>query len=185
MRKAFKRMSLVISAVALLATSSLFASATAAGGTYVSDKASALLAEIKSQGTELAFNAETLGTLAWNPRSSWQNHALYLDRIKGHINTVGEHISELQQIQHGALPWQQQAIDRITAEAAQVAASTQAAIVHLSENQNRLFDSEYRGHLTTIANSSANMKQTVDRFLDYERTDQRLQQLQNELELKS
>jgi vacuolar-type H+-ATPase subunit D/Vma8 len=35
----------------------------------------------------------------------------------------------------------------------------------------------------SIADRSEDMKQTVDKFLDYEKTQQRFQRLQNELEL--
>jgi hypothetical protein len=118
-----------------------------------------------------------------NPQYSWQSHAHYLHQVKGHINEVGERTAELQGMHHAVLPWQQQAITEVTSHAAQVAASTQAAIVHLCENQNRLFVSEYRDHLTTIANRSGDMKHTVDKFLDYEKAPQKLQQLQQELEL--
>jgi hypothetical protein len=124
-----------------------------------------------------------LGTFAWNPRHSWQSHAFYLDSVKGHINAVGERIAELQQIRHTVLPWQQQAITEVTSHAAQVATSTQAAIVHLRENQDRLFASEYRDHLTTIEGRSGDMKQTVDKFLDCEKAQHTFQRLQNELEL--
>jgi hypothetical protein len=106
-----------------------------------------------------------------------------LNKVKGHINAVGERTAELQQIRYAVLPWQQQAITEVTSHAAKVAASTQAAIVYLNENQNRLFVSEYGDHVTTIAHSSEDMKQTVDKFLDYDKTQRKLQQLQNELEL--
>ena len=71
----------------------------------------------------------------------------------------------------------------MTAHARHVAASIQAAVVHLRVNQNRLFVSEYRDHLTTIAKRSENMKQTVDKFLDYEKTPKEVRSLQTELEL--
>jgi hypothetical protein len=38
--------------------------------------------------------------------------------------------------------------------------------MHLRENQNRLFVSEYRGHLTTFADGADDMKQAVDKFLN-------------------
>lgn len=44
--------------------------------------------------------------------------------------------------------------------------------MHLRENQNRLFVSEYRVHLTTVADSADDMKQTVDKFLNYEKARQ-------------
>ena len=131
----------------------------------------------------LGLNGETLGTFAWNPQTSWQSHAFYLDRVKSHINAVGERAGELQRISYAVLPWQQQAITEVTSHAAKVAASTQAAIVYLNENQNRLSVSEYGDHLTTIADSSEDVKQTVDKFLDYEKTQEKLQRLQNDLEL--
>ena len=58
-----------------------------------------------------------------------------------------------------------------------------AAIVCLNEYKGRHFVPEYRDHLTTIADSSEAMKQTVHKYLDYEKAQQKVQQLQNELEL--
>lgn len=96
---------------------------------------------------------------------------------------MGERIAELQRIRHAVRPGQQQAITQVTSHAAQVAASTQAAILHLRENQTYLFVPEYTDHLTTIADRSEDMKQTVDKFLDYANTQRKLQRLQAELEL--
>ena len=182
----------VVAAVALLGTGSVFASppAPSSDSTYLSARASTLLSEIQKEAVGLALHAETLGTFAWSPQYSWQSHAFYLDSVKGHINAVGERTAELQQIRYAVLPWQQQAITEVTSHAAQVAASTQAAIMHLRENQNRLFVSEYREHLTTIADRSGDMKETVDKFLNYEKAQrnyeeaqQKYLQLENELEL--
>jgi len=186
MRLNLKRMIVALAAIALLGAGSAFASPPAPSpdsSTYLSGRASTLLAEIQREGAGLQAHAETLGTFARNFQFSWQSHANYLDQVKGHINAVGERTAELQRISYAVLPWQQQAITEVTSHAAQVAASTEAAIAHLRDNQNRLFASEYRGHLTTIADRSEDMKQTVDKFLDYEKTQQKFHQLQNELEL--
>jgi len=187
MRLTSKRMIVALAAVALLGTGSALASPPAPSPNssgHFSGRASALLAEIQKETARLRLHADTLGTFAWNPQYSWQSHATYLDRVKDHINAVGSRISELQQMRYAVLPWQQQAITEVTSHAAQVAASTQAAIVHLRENQNRLFVSEYRDHLRTIADRSGNMKQTVDKFLDYEEAQQRFDRLKGELEVK-
>jgi signal transduction histidine kinase len=191
MRLNLKRMIVGLAAVALLGTGSVFASPPASSPgaletdnfAYLSERASMLLAEIKTQTAELGPDANTLGTFARNPQFSWQSHAFYLDRVRGHINAIGERTAELQQIRYAVLPWQEQAITEVTSHAAQVAASTQAAIVYLNENQGRRFVPEYRDHLTTIADSSEDMEQAVDRFLDYEKTQQKLRYLQNELGL--
>src|SRR5713101_5947329 len=182
MRLDVKRSIIFVAAIALLWTGSTFASVPVPApgapdedrlGTYLSVRASTLLAEIQTEAVGLTPHAETLKTYSWTPGRSWQSHAEYLQRVKDHINAVGERLAELQRIRDFASPWQQQAITEVTSHAAQVAASTQAAIVHLRENQDRLFVPEYRDHLTTIANRSGNMKQTVDKFLDYEEAQQR------------
>ena len=191
MRTILKRMIIALAAVALLGTGSVFASPPAPSPVasetddlaYLSGRASMLLAEIKKEAAELTRHADTLRTFAGNPQYSWQSHTFYLNKVKGHINAVGERTAELQQIRYAVLPWQEQAITEVTSHAAKVAASTQAAIIYLNENQGRHFVPEYRDHLTAIADSSEDMKQTVDKFLDYEKTQQKFQRLQNELEL--
>jgi signal transduction histidine kinase len=191
MRVNLKQMLIVLAVVALVGTGSVFASPPAPSPgaletdnfAYLSERASVLLAEIKTQTAELGPDADTLGTFARNPHISWQSQAFYLDRVKSHINAIGERTAELQQIRYAVLPWQEQAITEVTFHAARVAASTQAAIVYLNENQGRRFVPEYRDYLTTIADSSEDMNQTVDKFLDYEKTQQKLQDLQNDLDL--
>ena len=186
-----KRMIIALAAVALLGTGSIFASPPAPSPgvsetddlAYLSGRASTLLAEIKREAAQLTRHADTLRTFAGNPQYSWQSHTFYLNKVKGHINAVGERTAELQQIRYAVLPWQEQAITEVTSHAAQLAASTQAAIIYLNKNQGRHFVPEYRDHLTAIADSSDDMKQTVDKFLDYEQTQQKFQRLQNELEL--
>ena len=147
---------------------------------YLADRASTLLAEIQKEAAGLRRNAATLGTFARNTQLSWRSHAYYLERAKGHINEVGERIAGLQRIRNSVLPWQQQAITELTTHAVQVAASTQAAIVQLNENRNSLITSEYQAHLMTIDDSSADMQEWVNKFLDYENAQQKFLQLQDE-----
>lgn len=191
MRMNLKRMILALAAVAVFGTGSVFASPPASSSVapetadfaYLSERASILLAEIKKEAAELSRHADTLGTFARSPQYSRQSHADYLNRVKDNINVVGERTAELQQIRHAVLPWQERAISEVTYHTAQVTASTQAAIVYLNEDQGRHVVPEYRDHQKTIAGSSEAMKQTVDKYLDYEKTQQKFQRLQNELEL--
>jgi hypothetical protein len=126
-----------------------------------------LLAEIKKEAAQLALHADMLGAVAGTPRQySLSSHYFYLNKVKGHINAVGERTAELQQIRHAVLPWQEQAITDVTSHAAQVAASTQSAIVYLNENKGRRFVPEYRDHLTMVAGSSTGLKNTAGKFLE-------------------
>jgi hypothetical protein len=188
MRISFKRMIVALAAVALLGTGSVLASPPAQSPgapdkdqlPILSGRASIFLAEIQKETAELLVEIQKERailrphpyTFAWNPQYNWQSDGTFLDRAKGHINAVGERIAKLQHIRHFVLPWQQQATREVTSHATLVAASVQAAIVHLCENQNRLLVSEYRDHLMTIADRSEDMKHTVDKFLDHEKSPQ-------------
>lgn len=187
MRLNLKRMiAAAVGAVLLLGTASALASPPKPAPierNYAWERASSLLSEIRAENVALRLSAETLESLSRHPQFSWQTHAAHLEKVKAHINEVGIRTAELQRISDRALPWQQQAIAEVTSHAARVAANTQAALVYLNENQARLLAPEYTNHLITIANSSRDMHQTVSKFLDFERTQQRLQRLQAELEL--
>jgi hypothetical protein len=198
MRFNLKCMILISAVVAFLGTRPVLASPTAqsSGATDKDDSAitlsrrasiylaeiqketAGLLAEIQKETAELRPHPYTFGTFPWGTQRSGQNRSTFLDRAMDHMNAVGERISKLQRIRHFVLPWQQQAITEVNSHAKRVAASIQATIVDLRENQNRLFVSEYREHLTTIANHSGDMKHTVDKFLDYEKTPKEAQLLQ-------
>ena len=179
-----KIMAFVASAVLLVTGSaSAFSAPLIDSPALMSGRASALLAEIHKEAKQLGPHANTLDTFANNPKLNWQSHVYYLERVKTHINAIGKHLAELQSINDSVFPWQQQAIREITAHAAQVAQSTQAAIVFGNGNQSSLFAPEYREHLSNIADSSENMRESVANFLDYEKTQQKLLQLRHELEL--
>jgi signal transduction histidine kinase len=186
MRFTLKRAAAVVTAFVLFWTGLAFASPRMTpneASVYSSERASRLLSEIQDEAISLTQNAGQLEALARHPQYNWQSHAIYLDAVKGRINAVGDRTAELQRISANALPWQQQAIAQVTAQAAQVAASTEAAILYLNGNHGRLFVPEYKDHVATIADSSQSMKQTVDNFLDYERAQQKFQRLQTHLEL--
>ena len=130
MRLNAKRMIVALAAVMLVGSISVSASPPPASpetSAYLSGRASTLLAEVQQQAAGLTRHAEILGTLSGQSQFSWQSHAFYLDKVKGHINEVGERTADLERMRSSVLPWQQQAITEVTAHAAQVAASTQAA----------------------------------------------------------
>ena len=166
--------------VLLLITGVASGSTQSASGS-MAERASTLLVEIQREAALLWRHADTLESLARNTQIGWQSHAYHLDQVKEHINAVGRHTAQLQVIRHGVLPWQQQAINEVTSHAAELAASTEVAISHLRENRNRLFVPEYRAQLATIADHSEEMKRTVDKFLDYEKAQRKVQRLEDEL----
>jgi hypothetical protein len=192
MRFNLKQTVMTLAAVLFLGSAMGFASSPApapAGGVadtdflavHLSGRASTLLTEIKNEAAGLMSNAQTLGTL--NYKITWISHATYLLNVKDHINAVSARVVELQRIQPFVSPWQQQAIAELAPQAMRVAVSAQAAIDHLGKNQQQTFAPAYQDHLRIIMGSSEDLKHTVDKFLEYDKAQQKLADAQRELEL--
>jgi hypothetical protein len=142
--------------------------------------ATQLLEEVRSISHDLSREAATLESYASGGRY-WQTHAYQLHLAKQHINAIGERLTDLQAIRGTAEPWQQQAIDSIVPVAEQLAARTQAAIVHLNESPRQLFAPSYKEHLSAIADHSDRMKQAVGVHLEMASTRDKLNGLQDKV----
>ena len=150
---------------------------------YAPGRVSDLLENLQEINAKLATHGQTLDSFARTPGHSWQSHAHYLSQVRDQVNEAGKIISELQSIQHGALPWQQQAIARIHPLALDLAKHTSEAIAYLADNQNRLFVPEYREHLAAISDRATEMRTTVNNFVDYGAARQQAQTLGQKLEI--
>ena len=190
--------SIRIAGVASLATLFLASAISAAAPAYTGNNSSTarvdshenlrseqLLKDLQVVASELHRDAETLGTFATRPQLSWQSHASYLAEVRDQINEAGQVLKELQDKIRKVEPWQQEAINRIHPVALQLAGHTEAAIQHLSENQNLRFVPEYTDRLTAIADHASDMKDTIDNFVDYGATQTKLEKLEVELNLSS
>ena len=144
-----------------------------------------LLKDLQVLSSKLHRHAETLGTYATRPEMSWQSHATQLTGVRDHLNDAGQVLKQLQDMRDSVAPWQQQAIDRIHPVASQLADHTEAALLHLNENQHLTFVPEYTERLTSIADHASDMKSTLDNLVEYGETQQKLQDLKNQLEITS
>jgi len=142
-----------------------------------SEEASQLLEEIQSIASSLERDAGTLNSFR-NKGMSWQSHAFQLNLAKQHINAIGSRLETLQEIQSTAEPWQQEAIAALVPVAVQVASRTQDAINHLNEYQSRLFVPTYTDHLSAIYENADQMKESVDLYLQFASTQDKLDRLQ-------
>jgi hypothetical protein len=141
-----------------------------------SEEASRLLEEVRAIAYDLERDAATLKSYTFS-RLHWQTHADQLRLAKEHINALGDRLERLQAIRGTAASWQQEAIESIVPVTAQLAARTEDAISHLNENRNHLFAPEYTDHLSTIADHSDQLKQSVNIFLELANTQEKLDSL--------
>ncbi|HET9741168.1 MAG TPA: hypothetical protein VFQ00_00330 [Terriglobales bacterium] len=148
-----------------------------------SAQASDLLKEIRGLAGDLSQNAEVLTLSSGTRQLHWQTHATRLNQAKDSINEIGARLDQLKAIRSDAHPWQQQAIDRIHASSLQAARNTEAALQYLNANQGWLLAPEYRDSLDAIQSHAQNVRETARDFLDYGKTSDRLETLQQRLEV--
>jgi hypothetical protein len=141
-----------------------------------SAEASRLLKEVRTIAYSLERDAATLESYTFS-RLHWQTHADQLRLAREHINAIGDRLESLQAIRSTAAPWQQQAIGAIVPVATQLAARTEAAINHLNENRGYLLAPEYTDHLSTIADHSDQLKDSINVFLEMASAQEKLDSL--------
>jgi hypothetical protein len=143
-------------------------------------EATDLLKQIRTSAAELSKDSDQLTSLM-RSNVSRASYAASLDRIKTHINKTGTELSELQELRNEVAPWQQDAIDRITPLAREIAANTESAINHLNDTPINLYDQNYKDTLQSIADDTRQMKQNVSDFLDMAAAQQKADELQMKL----
>lgn len=138
------------------------------------------LQQLRSLMSQLNYDADQLRSVQHSSRH-WETHASRLSQVKERVNLVGAQFKTLQSMRSIAAAWQQDAIDRTLPIAVQVAASTTAALNHLNENQSRLHDPEYVGHLRNIGALSEDMHDILDTHLKIIEARDLMQTLENKL----
>jgi hypothetical protein len=147
-----------------------------------SDQVSALLSSAETQAYQLKHDADTLERYS-RSNASWESHSDELNRIKDDVNKMGALLRQLEQDRGAAATWQQVAIDRVLPVAKELAVNTTGAIDHVNKFPRRLNTPNYQEYLEGIADSAANLASTIQDFVDYGKTKQRLDRLAAKLEL--
>ena len=112
------------------------------------------------------------------------SHSYKLNEAREKLNRAAVLLADLESMKHELEPWQRQAIERVTPIAAQAAAHTRAAIRHLNERPHARIVPEYTDQLRGIVDHSVAMKRTIDGFLDYADSQNRVQELEASLDIE-
>ncbi|HYM11387.1 MAG TPA: hypothetical protein VEU62_11680 [Bryobacterales bacterium] len=142
---------------------------------------SKLLADAKTESVELKHDALEMESFT-RSKLSWESHATAITRIKGHINKVGELVTQLNDARHAGSPWQQDAIDRITPLLRELAANTESTIEHLNNNRNRLHTTEYKNYVVANYDLASDLAALIGDFVDYGKAKEKFETLQQKLE---
>jgi hypothetical protein len=154
--------SLVLGIVCAVIPSTSYGQATSdnASVTAQLNDAKTIVAKIKKDAAQMESYAQTAGL-------SWQTHSAALQKIKADVNTLQENMRGLQSHRTVASPWQQDAIDRITGFANDLATNMNAAIDRLNKSKSRPTAPPYPEYLKANTQIASDLANEIDATIDY------------------
>src|SRR5580658_10188889 len=123
---------LVLGLVCVVVPSTSYAQATSDNPSVTAQltDAKTIVAKIKKDAIQMQSYTQTTGL-------SWQTHSTALQKIKDDVNTLQQNMRGLQSHRTVASPWQQEAIDRVTGFANDLATNMNATIDRLNKSKSR------------------------------------------------
>jgi hypothetical protein len=160
-----------------------FAASTAFGAQTSKDskEVSTLLADIKTEATQLSHDADQLKSFT-HSTFSWESHARKVEQIKDHVNNAGKSLSKLDSARGDASPWQQQVIDRINPLLKELASNVTSTIEHLNQKPRLLQTGPYVDYAAANYEMASNLAELVSDYLEYGRSKAKSEELAAKLE---
>jgi hypothetical protein len=126
----------------------------------------AQLDAVKPLVARIKKDAITMQSFSLGSGPSWTTHATALTKIKDDVNKLQENTRGLQSHRTVASPWQQDAIDRVTALANELAANMNSAIDHLNKNKTRPTAAPYPEYLKENTRLATALGDEIDGIID-------------------
>jgi hypothetical protein len=137
--------------------------------------AKATVLKIKKDAIQMQSYTQTAGL-------SWQTHSTALEKIKADINTLQENMRGLQSHRTVASAWQQDAIDRITGFANDLATNMNATIDRLNKSKSRPTAPPYPEYLKANTRIASDLADEIDATIDYGQNKAKLDSLGQQLD---
>jgi hypothetical protein len=153
-------------------------------GQNASDNASvtAQLNGAKPIVAKIKADAVKMESYGQNSGLSWQTHSATLGKIKDDVNELQQNMRGLQSHRTTASPWQQDAIDRITGYANDLATNMNAALDRLGKSKSRPTTPPYPEYLKANARIASDLADEIDATIDYGQTKAKLDSLGKQLD---
>ncbi|HWO31819.1 MAG TPA: hypothetical protein VNO32_23740 [Candidatus Acidoferrum sp.] len=137
--------------------------------------AKATVVKIKKDAIQMQSYAQTAGL-------SWQTHSTALEKIKADVNALQQNMRGLQSHRTVASPWQQNAIDRITGFANELATNMNATIDRLNKSKSRPTAPPYPEYLKANTRIVSDLADEIDATIDYGQNKAKLDSLGQQLD---
>jgi predicted negative regulator of RcsB-dependent stress response len=148
--------------------------------------ASNLLQQVQMDALSVRNDADQLkARLRDGFRNDWESDSELLESVRARVNEMDKLLSQLRANRSKALPWQQQAIDRITPTVVNLTDTTEAAIASLNDNRGHIYSSDLDGLTGDIYNRASQIDRAVANFEEYANARHEVQQLRQTLGLKN
>jgi lambda repressor-like predicted transcriptional regulator len=138
------------------------------------DAAKPILARIKKDAANMASYSQTGGL-------SWQTHSTALEKIKSDVNELQQNMRGLQSHRTVPSPWQQDAIDRITTLANDLATNMNAAIAQLNKSKSRPTAPPYPEYLKADARIANDLSDEIADVIDYGESKAKMDSLEKQI----
>ncbi len=115
---------------------------------------------------------------------SWQTHAHQLERIKEHVNHLGEIVQQLNEARDEGTPWQRMAIDEIDPLIREMAAQLTTTIEHLSEHQSQIRMKPYQDYARATYEVTQRAAATISDYVEYAKSKSKADSFEREMLLK-
>jgi hypothetical protein len=174
-KKAF--CSLVLGIVSAVIPSTSYAQATSdnASVTPQLNDAKTIVAKIKRDAVQMESYSQATGL-------SWQTHSTALEKIKADVNLLQQNMRGLQSHRTVASPWQQEAIDRITGLANDLATNMNASIDRLNKSKSRPTAPPYPEYLKANTRIASDLADEIAATIDYGQNKAKLDSLGQQLD---
>jgi hypothetical protein len=168
---------LVLGLVCVVIPSTVYAQATSDNPSVTGqlNDAKTIVAKIKKDAIQMQSYAQTTGL-------SWQTHAAALEKIKTDVNELQQNMRGLQSHRTIASSWQQEAIDRVTALANDLATNMNATIDRLNKSKSRPTTPPYPEYLKANTRIVTDLGDEIDATIDYGQNKAKLDQLGQQLD---
>ena len=169
--------SLVLGIVCVVIPSTSYAQATSDNPSVTAqlNDAKTIVAKIKKDAVQMESYAQNTGL-------SWQTHSTALEKIKADVNALQENMRGLQSHRTVASPWQQEAIDRITGLANDLATNMNASIARLNKSKSRPTAPPYPEYLKANTRIASDLADEIADTIDYGQNKAKLDSLGQQLD---
>ena len=168
---------LLLCTVFVVIPSNLYGQATTDNSSVTAqlNDAKTIVAKIKRDAVKMESYALTSGL-------SWKTHSAALEKIKTDVNALQENMRGLQSHRTVASPWQQEAIDRITGLANDLATNMNASIDRLSKSKSRPTAPPYPEYLKANTQIAGDLADEINTTIDYGQNKAKLDSLGQQLD---